>query len=73
MEANVEEVFQICFQLSGNTATLRALKEVGVSTQKQCSSLFQRKGEGKKKKRMTEEDNEFKSSFISGSFAEAVA
>ena len=44
MEANVEEVFQICFQLSGNTATLRALKEVGVSTQKQCSSLFQRKG-----------------------------
>lgn len=71
MEANVEEVFQICFQLSGNTATLRALKEVGVSTQKQCSSLFQRKG--KKKKKMTEEDNEFKSSFISGSFAEAVA
>lgn len=51
MEANVEEVFQICFQLSGNTATLRALKEVGVSTQKQCSSLFQRKGEGKKKKK----------------------
>lgn len=70
IEATVEEVLQICFQLSGNTVTLKALKEVGISIQKQ---LFSKEKERKKKKRMTEKDNGFKSSLISGSFAEDIA
>lgn len=61
------------FQLSGNTATFKTSKEVGLSIQKQYSSLLLRKEEKSVADRTTEKDNGFKSSFISGSFAEAVA